>query len=575
MSFTIHGIGVSGGIAIGRAHLVSHTKLEVAHYEVPPEQVTEEIARFDLAVATVRGELDHLRGAVPAGAPAEFAAFIDLHQMILNDSTLSGTPRTIIETERCNAEWALKMQTDELLQQFDAIEDSYLRERRADVIQVAQRVMKALSGQPGYVPPPAGDSEENLVLVAHDLSPADVVLFKQHQFASFVTDLGGSTSHTAIIARSLNIPCIVALHQARQLVRENEIVIVDGTQGVLIVDPDPQVLAEYQLRQREFGLERQKLKRLRDTPARTLDGAQIELHANIELPGDVELAVESGATGIGLFRTEFLFLNRPDLPDEDEQFEAYRKVLEEMRGRPVTIRTYDLGADKQIDDSARLSPNPALGLRAIRLCLTEPRRFITQLRAMLRASRYGKLQILIPMLMNAAEVDQSLQLVEQAKRSLDDEGVAYDREIPVGGMVEIPAAALALGLLTKRLDFLSVGTNDLIQYLLAIDRTDDTVAHLYDPLHPAVLTVLAHIFATAGKSQIPVAVCGEMAGDIALTRLLLALGLRRFSMHSAHLLDVKQRVLKTDLASAYPIARKMLKTTDPVKLRSMLDRLNA
>ncbi|MFZ9562557.1 MAG: phosphoenolpyruvate--protein phosphotransferase, partial [Burkholderiales bacterium] len=399
MSFTIHGIGVSGGIAIGRAHLVSHTKLEVAHYEVPPEQVADEVVRFDLAVATVRGELDHLRGAVPAGAPTELAAFIDLHLMILNDSTLSGIPRDIIGTEHCNAEWALKMQTDELLQQFDAIEDNYLRERRADVIQVAQRVMKALSGQPGYAPPPAGDSEENLVLVAHDLSPADVVLFKQHQFASFVTDLGGSTSHTAIVARSLNIPCIVALHQARQLVRENEMLIVDGTQGVLIVDPDPQVLAEYQLRQREFGLERQKLKRLRDTPARTLDGAQIELHANIELPGDVSLAVESGATGIGLFRTEFLFLNRPDLPDEDEQFEAYRKVLEEMRGKPVTIRTYDLGADKQIDDSARASPNPALGLRAIRLCLTEPKRFITQLRAMLRASNYGKLQILIPMLM--------------------------------------------------------------------------------------------------------------------------------------------------------------------------------
>lgn len=575
MSFTIHGIGVSGGIAIGRAHLVSHTKLEVAHYEVPPEQVADEVVRFNLAVATVRGELDHLRGAVPAGAPAEFAAFIDLHLMILNDSTLSGIPRDIIETEHCNAEWALKMQTDELLQQFDAIEDNYLRERRADVIQVAQRVMKALSGQPGYLPPPAGDSEENLVLVAHDLSPADVVLFKQHQFASFVTDLGGSTSHTAIVARSLNIPCIVALHQARQLVRENEMVIVDGTQGVLIVDPDPQVLAEYQLRQREFGLERQKLKRLRDTPARTLDGAQVELHANIELPGDVALAVESGATGIGLFRTEFLFLNRPDLPDEDEQFEAYRKVLEEMRGKPVTIRTYDLGADKQIDDSARASPNPALGLRAIRLCLTEPKRFITQLRAMLRASNYGKLQILIPMLMNAAEVDQSLQLVEQAKRSLDDEGITYDREIPIGGMVEIPAAALALGLLTKRLDFLSVGTNDLIQYLLAIDRTDDTVAHLYDPLHPAVLTVLSHIFETAGKAQMPVAVCGEMAGDVDLTRLLLALGLRRFSMHSAHLLDVKQRVLKTDLADAHPLARKMLRTTDPVKLRSLLGKLNA
>jgi len=575
MSFTIHGIGVSGGIAIGHAHLVSHTKLEVSHYDVPAAQLAEETARFDRAVNTVRSELEELRGSVPAGAPAEFGAFIDLHLMILGDTTLSVVPRAIIESEHCNAEWALKIQTDELLQQFDAIEDSYLRERRSDVIQVAQRVMKALSGQPGYVPPPAGDSDRDLVLVAHDLSPADVVLFKQHQFASFVTDLGGATSHTAIVARSLNIPCIVALHHARQLVRENELIIVDGTQGVIIIDPDPQVLAEYQLRQREFGLERQKLKRLRDTPARTLDGTDIELHANIELPGDVALAVESGATGIGLFRTEFLFLNRPDLPGEDEQFEAYRRVMEEMDGRPVTIRTYDLGADKQIDDTARLAPNPALGLRAIRLCLTEPKRFVTQLRAMLRASNYGKMKILIPMLMNASEVDQALQLLDQAKLSLDAEGIAYDRNIPVGGMVEIPAAALALGLLTKRLDFLSVGTNDLIQYVLAIDRTDDTVAHLYDPLHPAVLMLLSHIFTTADKARIPVSVCGEMAGDVSLTRLLLGLGLRQFSMHSAHLPDIKQRVLKTTLADTRPITKKMLRATDAAKLRGMLEKLNA
>ncbi len=575
MSFTIHGIGVSGGIAIGHAHLVSHTKLEVSHYDVPADQLAEETARFDRAVNTVRRELEELRGSVPAGAPAEFGAFIDLHLMILGDTTLSVVPRAIIESEHCNAEWALKIQTDELLQQFDAIEDSYLRERRTDVIQVAQRVMKALSGQPGYMPPPAGDSDRDLVLVAHDLSPADVVLFKQHQFASFVTDLGGATSHTAIVARSLNIPCIVALHHARQLVRENELIIVDGTQGVIIVDPDPRVLAEYQLRQREFSLERQKLKRLRDTPARTLDGADIELHANIELPGDVALAVESGATGIGLFRTEFLFLNRPDLPGEDEQFEAYRRVMEGMGGKPVTIRTYDLGADKQIDDTARLAPNPALGLRAIRLCLTEPKRFVTQLRAMLRASNYGKMKILIPMLMNASEVDQALQLLEQAKLSLDAEGIAYDRNIPVGGMVEIPAAALALGLLTKRLDFLSVGTNDLIQYVLAIDRTDDTVAHRYDPLHPAVLMLLSHIFTTADKARIPVSVCGEMAGDVALTRLLLGLGLRQFSMHSAHLPDIKQRVLKTTLADTHPITKKMLRATDSAKLRGMLDKLNA
>lgn len=575
MSFTIHGIGVSDGIAIGHAHLVSHTRLEVAHYDVPATQLTEETARFDHAVNTVRNELEGLRGAVPAGAPAELGAFINLHLMILDDATLSVAPRTIIENERCNAEWALKMQVDELLQQFDAIEDSYLRERRTDVVQVAQRVMKALSGQPGYAPPPAGDSDRNLVLVAHDLSPADVVLFKQHRFASFITDLGGATSHTAIVARSLNIPCIVALHHARQLVRENEIIIVDGTQGVIIVDPDPQVLAEYQLRQHEFGLERRKLKRLRNTPARTLDGTDIELHANIELPDDVAMAVDSGATGVGLFRTEFLFLNRPDLPGEDEQFEAYRRVMEEMDGRPVTIRTYDLGADKQLDDVTRLAPNPALGLRAIRLCLTEPRRFVTQLRAMLRASSYGRMKILIPMVMNASEIDQALLLLDQARRGLDAEGIAYDRDIPVGGMVEIPAAALALGPLTRRLDFLSVGTNDLIQYLLAIDRTDDTVAHLYDPLHPAVLTLLAHIFTIADKARIPVAVCGEMAGDVTMTRLLLGLGLRRFSMHSAHLPDIKQRVLKTSLTDIRPIARKMLRVTDPAKLRVMLDRLNA
>lgn len=575
MSFTIHGIGVSGGIAIGHAHLVSHTNLEVAHYEIPATEVAKESARFDLAVTTVRGELKQLRLAVPADAPAEFSAFIDLHHMILDDSTLSEVPREIIAAKHCNAEWALKTQTDELLTKFDAIEDVYLRERKTDVIQVAQRVMKALQGQPGHAPPPSGTEDKNLVLVAHDLSPADVVLFKQHQFASFITDLGSSTSHTAIVARSLNIPCIVALHHARQMVSENEIIIVDGIQGVVIVDPDPQVLAEYQLRQREFGLERQKLKRIRNTPARTLDGAEIELHANIELPGDVALARESGAMGIGLFRTEFLFLNRSDLPGEDEQFEAYRHVMQKMDGLPVTMRTYDLGADKQTDDTVRLAPNPALGLRAIRLCLTEPRRFVTQLRAMLRASSYGSMKILIPMLMNAVEIDQALQLIAQAKRSLDDDGIAYDHEVTVGGMVEIPAAALALNMLTRRLDFLSVGTNDLIQYLLAIDRTDDTVAHLYDPLHPAVLTVLANIFNAAGKAQVPVALCGEMAGDVALTRLLLALGLRNFSMHSAHLLEVKQRILKTNLADAYPIARRMLKTSDPAKLQGMLDKLNA
>lgn len=575
MSFTIHGIGVSGGIAIGHAHLVSHARLEVAHYVVPPYQVPEESARFDAAVRVVRAEFEALRANVPASAPAEFAAFINLHLMILNDSMLSVIPRTIIETEQCNAEWALKVQMDALLAQFDEIEDGYLRERKADVIQVVERVMKALSGQPGYVPPASTDAERDLILVAHDLSPADVVQFKQHQFASFITDLGGTTSHTAVVARSLNIPSIVALHRARQLIRESEMLIIDGTQGVVIVDPDQQVLAEYRLRQHQFDIERQKLKRLKNTRATTLDGITVELHANIELPGDVAEARENGATGIGLFRSEFLFLNRNDLPGEDEQFEAYRRAAQEMDGLPVTIRTYDLGADKQTDDAQRITTNPALGLRAIRLCLTEPQRFLIQLRAMLRASHYGRINILIPMLMNASETDQALQLLAQAKHSLDEEGIPYDRAIRVGGMIEVPAAALALKLFTRKLDFLSIGTNDLIQYTLAIDRTDDTVAHLYDPLHPAILNLLAHILKTTGKARVPVALCGEMAGDVSLTRLLLALGLRQFSMHSAHLPDVKQRILKSSLEDIRPLAQKMLRASDPLKLHALLDRINA
>ena len=575
MSFSLHGIPVSGGIAIGYAHLISHAQLEAAHYRVPQHQLADEVKRFDSAVDSVRQELTRLRKTVPKTAPAEFVGFIDVHLMILDDAMLSAEPRRIIENEQCNAEWALKIQMDALLAQFDQIEDTYLRERRTDVIQVVERVMKSLLGHPGYAPPQVDDGRK-LILVAHDLSPADVVQFKQHHFASFITDLGGTTSHTAVVARSLNIPSIVALHQARQLIRENELIIVDGTQGVVIVDPDSQALAEYELRQSQFELERLKLKRLRYMRATTLDGLTVELQANIELPGDVAQARENGATGIGLFRSEFLFLNRALLPDEDEQFEAYRRVAREMEGLPVTIRTYDLGADKDTEESTpRFVTNPALGLRAIRLCLLEPQRFLIQLRALLRASHYGKINILIPMLATVREVDQTLLYIEQAKASLDADGVAYDREVKVGGMIEIPAAAIALGIFTRKLDFLSIGTNDLIQYTLAVDRTDDAVSHLYDPLHPAVLSLIAHVLKNAEKSRVPVALCGEMAGDLALTRLLLGLGLRQYSMHSAHLLEVKQRILQTSLSQVKPLALRMLRESDPDRLRVLLDRMNA
>ena len=574
MSFILYGAGVSSGIAIGHAHLASHAALEVAHYVVPRNLVGDEIARLDTAFTAVREELELLQVSAASGpASAEFGAFLDLHRMILDDPTLAAAARNNIAQSQCNAEWAITQQMDVLLAQFEEIEDAYLRERKTDVIQVVERVLKALLGHPGYVPPPVkrdGDS----ILVAHDLSPADVLQYRQHRFTAFLTDLGGATSHTAIVARSLNIPSIVALHHARQLIRDNDLLIVDGAQGVVIVNPDQSVLSEYRLRQSQRELEKQKLKRIKTTAAATLDGAAVELHANIELPEDIEQVKENGATGIGLFRSEFLFLDRDTLPGEDEQFEAYRAVARRMRDLPVTIRTFDLGADKSIGSSERVAVNPALGLRAIRLCLAEPQMFHTQLRAILRASRYGRIRILVPMLSSASELEQTLHLIERAKQNLRDEKIPFDEKIQIGGMIEIPAAALSLDTFMRKLDFLSIGTNDLIQYTLAIDRADDSVAHLYDPLHPAVLRLVAHIIRSANRTKTPVAVCGEMAGDVSFTRMLLGFGLRQFSMHPAQLLTVKQQVLRSHLPDIVPLTQKMLKAEDQGKIRALLAKLN-
>jgi len=572
-SFTLHGAGVSGGIAIGYAHLISTARLEVAHYEIPREEIDAETERLDAAIEQVRGELVGLHAAVPADAPAEMGAFLDLHLMILNDALLSAAPRELIRTRRWNAEWALVHQMEILVHRFEEIEDAYLRERKVDVQQVVERVLKAMLGT-GHQPEPP-EHEEDIIVVAHDLSPADMILFKQHEFAAFVTDLGGVTSHTAIVARSLNLPAIVGLHHARHMIREGELLIVDGTVGVLIVNPDRQVLAEYQLRRSQFDLERQKLKRLKTMPAATVEGITIALQANIELPEDVGAALEAGATGVGLFRSEFLFLNRDDLPDEDEQFEAYRQVVLAMNGHPVTIRTLDLGADKTLNGEHFAGPNPALGLRAIRFCLAEPQMFLTQLRAILRASYYGKVRILVPMIVHAHEIDQVLRYIANAEDTLAQAGIAFDPSVPVGGMVEVPAAALAVATFMKKLDFLSIGTNDLIQYTLAIDRTDDNVAHLYDPLHPAVLQLVAHTIRTATKAGVPVAVCGEVAGDVALTRLLLGLGLRQFSMHPAQLLAVKQQVLRSSIPEVELLAQRILRSEDPERTRALLAKLNA
>ena len=576
VSFSLHGIGVSAGIAIGRAQLVSHATLEVAHYTIPASKVAAEVARFDKAINEVQRELETLHSAMTSDdLPGEFGAFLDVHWMILNDPTLAETPKKIIAEQRCNAEWALTQQMNVLVEQFEEIDDPYLRERRSDVVQVVERVLKRLMGTPGALP--AAAAEEQTILVAHDLSPADVIQFKSHRFGAFLTDLGGVTSHTAIVARSLGVPAVVATHNARALIRDGELVIVDGGHNVVIVNPDRAVLAEYRLKQSELGLERQKLKRLRTKPSETLDGVQVELLANIELPEDLGPALEAGAAGVGLFRSEFLFLNRAGLPTEEEQFEAYRRVAEGMQGRPVVIRTFDLGADKAkegLDGLIRVAPNPALGLRAVRFCLAEPRLFLTQLRAILRASHYGKVRILIPMLASAGEIDQTLAIIEQAKGALRDKDVPFDEGIEVGGMIEVPAAVLAIGAFLSKLDFLSIGTNDLIQYTLAVDRADEVVSHLYDPLHPAVLRLIAEAIAAARKAGVPIAVCGEMAGEAKLTRLLLGMGLTQFSMHPAHILEVKQRVLTSEVAAVRPMVQRMRRMDDPSRIVSLLDRIN-
>ena len=581
MTFALHGLAVSQGIAIGRAHLVSHATLEVAHFTIRERDVPMEVARFDLALKTVQSELATLHDeASGPGAPAELAAFVGIHAMILADPLLSEAPRQLIRDRRCNAEWALVQQMEQLVGHFDEIDDAYLRERRQDIVQVVERVLKVLTGQPRKLSRrgKAADKDDlDLIIVAHDLSPADTIQFKTLKIGGFVTDLGGATSHTAIVARSLAIPAVVGLHHARPLVRDNDLLIIDGSRGVLIVEPDARVLEEYRLRQSELELERSKLKRLKSAKASTLDGEDVSLQANIELPQDIEQVREVDAAGVGLYRTEYLFMNRDDLLTEDEQFEAYRSVAKAMAGKPVTIRTLDIGADKQAralrNGGERQEPNPALGLRAIRYCLAEPQLFLTQLRALLRASHFGRVRILVPMLAHVAEIEQTLALIEQAKEQLREAKVKFDEGIEVGGMIEIPAAALVLGPFLKRLRFLSIGTNDLIQYTLAIDRTDEAVSHLYDPLHPAVLRLIAQTIQAGARAEVPVAVCGEMAGDPKLTHLLIGMGLRQFSMHPSQILEVKQQVVMADAEQLGLKVARLLRSDEPDRIREQMERL--
>ncbi|MFJ3318871.1 phosphoenolpyruvate--protein phosphotransferase [Herbaspirillum huttiense] len=577
-SFSLHGIAVSQGIAIGRAHLMAPAALDVKHYLIAPDQVEAEIDRLRSAVKAVHQELHIIRSELPKDAPPELGAFIDVHSLILSDPMLAEVPQDIIRHRYYNAEWALVTQIEELSAQFDEIEDPYLRERKADIQQVGERILKILTGSATHLPP-TGEAAANIIVVAHDISPADMLQFRESAFAGFVTDLGGPNSHTAIVARSLAIPAAVGMHNASVLVKHDDVLIIDGDAGVVIVDPSPLVLAQYRARQERLLRERKKLSRLKKTPAITQDGEPITLLANIELPNDAANAFEAGAMGIGLFRSEFLFMGRAGhlekFPSEDEQFESYKQAVIAMKGRVVTIRTLDVGADKPLDEDEETALNPALGLRAIRYCLSEPQMFLTQLRAILRASAYGPIKLLVPMMAHAFEIDQTLAMIEQAKQQLRDRKQKFDEDIPVGAMIEIPAAALALPLFIKRLDFLSIGTNDLIQYTLAIDRVDHEVAHLYDPLHPAVLFLLSTVISQGRKAGIPVSVCGEMAGDLKWTRLLLGMGLLEFSMHPSQILSVKNEILNSDLRLLEPQVKKVLRATEPAAISAAMAQLQA
>ena len=581
MTFALHGIAVSKGIAIGKAVLISRAALEVSHYLVEAGKEEAEAQKLLDAFEQVRLELTQLRQGLPKDAPQEMAAFLDVHGMILADPALAEKPMKLIRTQRLNAAWALTTELNDLLEQFADIEDAYLKERANDIRQVAERVIKALNAQKkdplhdaDFLP--ASDIGVESIIVAHDIAPHDMLRFKEHAFTGFVTDLGGKTSHTAIVARSMEIPAVVGVRHASEMIRHGDWLVLDGEHGVVVVAPDEQLLAEYRKLQAQALKEARKLKQLKHAKTETADRVQIELFANIELPEDAIQAVKLGAVGVGLFRSEFLFMDRKQaLPDEEQQYQEYRRVVDLMHGLPVNIRTIDVGADKALGGGGDISQTGTspLGLRAIRWSLTEPEIFLTQLRAILRASAHGQARIMIPMLAHAKEIDETFRLIEKAKQQLHQRGKAFNPNIQVGAMIEIPAAALMLPLFINRFDFLSIGTNDLIQYTLAIDRADHAVAHLYDPLHPAILNLLSSIIDQAKRADVPVAVCGEMAGDPALTKLLLALGLTDFSMHFSQLLLVKREILKANVGLLKARVPRVLRAYEPEEQAKALERL--
>ena len=576
MSTIISGIGVARGIVIGPVHKLHGRAMPVERKSVAPAAIEDECTRYTAARETAREQLEAIRDDIPDDTPKEIASFIDTHLLMLDDRAFSSAVTDTIRAESVNAEWALQQQCEQLVAVFDAMDDAYLRSRQDDVEHVVARIQRLLvRGDSNLSAQAAADADGPPVVVADDITPADVILLHQQGIGGFITEFGGPLSHTAILARSLDIPAIVGAHGAAAQVQEGELILVDGQAGEAIAAPSAAERAEFERRAQAHERFRAMLESLRDVPAVTRDGAQVTLLCNIELPADTAHAHGVGAAGVGLYRTEFLYMNRAELPSEAEQYAAYVNVIQAVSG-PVTIRTLDLGADKQVDSGRLGGPtpnNPALGLRAIRLCLKEEGLFRVQLRALLRASAHGPIRIMLPMISNLDELLRARALIRGVMEELEEEGLAYDKQVPVGAMIEVPAAALAAGLLAPHCDFFSIGTNDLIQYTLAIDRVDDEVNYLYDPLHPAVLRLIRLTIEAGQAAGIPVSMCGEMAGDARYTRLLLALGLREFSMHPSSVLEIKRIVRDAELAALEPLGQELVGVADAARLQDILREL--
>jgi len=575
MTLCCMGIGIAAtrGIAIGEAHLLQRGSIDAAPRFIERSEVPAEIDRFRQAVSDARSQLFVVREKIPESTRSDIVAFIDAHMLMLDDTALVEVPISHIRERCCSAEWALQIQRDALVQVFDEMEDSYLRTRKDDVDHVVNQIHQALHSDEEL-------EQQDLrgkVILARDLTPADTILMRHLGIAAFITETGGPMSHTAILARSLGIPAVVGVHHATRCMRSGERIIVDGDRGVVLVSTDETILAHYRQRIEAGQQHALELRRLVGEPAVTIDGTSVRLMANIELPEDIDVTRSLAVDGVGLYRTEYIFMNRDTPPDEEEHYQAYLRVVEGLGGIPITIRTLDLGADKQLYgpllSQNRSACNPALGLRAIRLCLKEPGLFYPQLRAILRVAEHGPVRIMIPMLSNLWEVYQVKSMLEEVRTSLADEGESIGAEVPIGGMIEVPAAALAADAFAKELDFLSIGTNDLIQYTLAIDRVDDEINYLYDPVHPSVLRLIKMVIDAGNRHQVPVSMCGEMAGDPQLIPLLLGMGLREFSMQPGALLEAKKIICEVDSGELTTMVSDLMSRLDDSRTAALLSQI--